>query len=109
MSNDGGTLSLRLMKKIMKRRSLILAALSCAALTTIPAQAADPGPPESNGLTPKTDTFYVNPADTISNGKTESLGVGISATGNVMIGWEDDQSDTAPDINDFEAVWTLYS
>ncbi|MDB6040590.1 MAG: hypothetical protein JWM99_4431 [Verrucomicrobiales bacterium] len=94
----------------MKKPSrLYLTALTCASAASLLAQTAPPGTPEANGLTPKTGTFYVNTADTVSNDNTESIGVGIASNGNVIIGWEDDKSDTAPDINDFEAVWTLYN
>jgi hypothetical protein len=64
-----------------------------------------PGAPETNGITPKTVTFYVNNLEDINNGSTESLGVSIANNGNVIIGWEDD----GDGVNDFEAVWTLYS
>lgn len=70
-----------------------------------PAQTA-PGLAEANGLTPLGPTVYVNPpATTQNNGKVESLGVGVIANGNVVVGWEDDGDGLA----DQEAVWTLYS
>ncbi len=85
-------------------------ALSCASFNSVLTRSAEPGAPEANGLTPKTDTFYVNPADsTVSNGNTETPSVGIAGNGNVIFAWEDDKSDAAPPINDFEAVWTLYN
>ncbi|MSU22054.1 MAG: hypothetical protein EXS30_11750 [Pedosphaera sp.] len=63
-----------------------------------------PGNPEDNGLTPKTETSYVNsPPDDMNNGKLESLGVSVSSNGNVIVGWEDD----GDGITDFEAVWML--
>lgn len=67
-----------------------------------------PGAPEENGLTPKTDTFYINSVATDpeirNNGNTESLGVAITSTGNVVVGWEDD----GDELNDFASVWTLF-
>jgi hypothetical protein len=62
------------------------------------------GPPEDNGLTPVSGTFYVNTETTINNGRLESLGVAIANNGNVLIGWEDDGSG----LTDLEAVWTLF-
>lgn len=65
-----------------------------------------PGLPEANGLTPLGATVYVNPpATTQNNDNTESLGVAVLPTGNVVVGWEDDGDALA----DQEAVWTLYS
>jgi hypothetical protein len=67
---------------------------------------AKPGLPEANGLTPLGNTVYVNPpATTQNNGKVESLGVGVIANGNVVVGWEDD----GDGLTDQEAVWTVYS
>jgi hypothetical protein len=76
-----------------------------------------PGAPEDNGLTPKTDTIYINrqTADlmTINNGGSESLGVAVANGGNVLVGWEDDGSDgldsgKADGLQDLEAVWTMF-
>lgn len=65
-----------------------------------------PGLAEANGLTPLGPTVYVNPpASTQNNGKVESLGVGVIANGNVVVGWEDD----GDGLTDQEAVWTVYS
>ena len=67
-----------------------------------------PGPPEENGLIPKSDTVYVNrltpDITSINNGGTESLGVAIANGGNVIVGWEDD----GEGVTDIEAVWTIY-
>ena len=67
-----------------------------------------PGDPSLNGLTPKTDTTYVNheSADStaVNNNSTESVGVAIANGGNVIVGWEDD----GDDIKDQEGVWTMY-
>lgn len=67
-----------------------------------------PGAPEDNGLTPKTDTIYINrrtaEIDNINNGGTESLGVAIANGGNVIVGWEDD----GDGLQDIEAVWTMF-
>jgi hypothetical protein len=68
------------------------------------ASAPLPGAPESNGLPPKTATFYINGTNDINNLSTEALGVAIAANGNVMVGWEDD----GDDINDIESVWTMF-
>lgn len=90
----------------MKTRILMMAALA-ACVTTALAQKL-PGLPEENGLTPKSDTIYINrvTADitTINNNKTESLGVAIANGGNVIVGWEDDNDGLA----DLEAVWTMF-
>lgn len=75
-----------------------------AVLPILGLQAAAPGTPEENGLTPVSETFYVNTPDTLNNGKTESLGVAVARNGNVIIGWEDDGEGLA----DQEAVWTLF-
>jgi hypothetical protein len=82
----------------------IVLALGCvSALAQTP-----PGAPEANGLTPKTDTIFINrktfEIDQINNGNTESLGVAIASGGNVIVGWEDD----GDGLQDIEAVWTLY-
>lgn len=69
------------------------------------------GTPEENKLTPRTGTFYVNtppdttPPDNLNNSSTESLGVAITSSGNVIIGWEDD----GDGLTDWEAVWTMYN
>lgn len=67
-----------------------------------------PGAPEINGLNPNGATTYVNSQATdpgiSNNGNTESLGVAISSSGNVILGWEDD----GDGIADREAVWTMY-
>lgn len=63
-----------------------------------------PGTPDENGLKPVGETVYVNTSDTINNGRTESLGVAIGRSGNVIVGWEDD----GEALTDLEAVWTLY-
>ena len=61
--------------------------------------------PTDGGLIPRSATFYVNTADTINNGGTESLGVAVANNGNVIVAWEDDGSD----LTDLEAVWTMYN
>lgn len=69
------------------------------------------GTPQDNKLVPRSNTFYVNvppdttPPDNVNNNKTESLGVAISSSGNVIIGWEDD----GDGLTDWEAVWTMYN
>ena len=95
----------------MKTHLIVLAALAACATATSGQKL--PGAPEDNGLTPKSDTVYVNsksvdPAP-INNGKTESLGVAIANGGNIIVGWEDDAVDSdATPLLDLEAVWTLY-
>lgn len=82
--------------------SLLAAAVACSA----GAWGQDvTGTVESNKLAARTGTFYVNTVETINNSKTESLGVAITSSGDVVIGWEDDGND----LTDLEAVWTLYS
>lgn len=95
----------------MKTNFFVLAVL---AAFSIPMSAQPvPGLPEDHGLTPKSETIYVNrltPEGTvINNGKTESLGVAIASGGNVIVGWEDDAVDAeATPLLDLEAVWTIY-
>lgn len=60
--------------------------------------------PQLSGVTPRTGTFDVNPVQ--NNTETDSLGVGIAANGNVIVGWEDDSTSDS-DIFFFGAVWTL--
>lgn len=66
------------------------------------------GTVESNQLAARSATFYVNTSATINNASTESLGVAITASGDVVIGWEDD-ADNEAELNYLGAVWTLYS
>ena len=66
-----------------------------------------PGTPENNGLSPKTETIFVNTPDTVNNGNTESLGVAIADNGNVIVGWEDDHEDDLS-LQYIAAAWTLY-
>ncbi|MCB1125982.1 MAG: hypothetical protein KDM81_05765 [Verrucomicrobiae bacterium] len=64
------------------------------------------GTVDSNGLTARADTFYVNDLNTsLNNLNTEALGVAITAAGDIVIGWEDD----GDGLSDLEAVWALYS
>jgi len=84
--------------------ALIAGALSASA-------AALPGAPEANGLAPQTATLYVNGTNNINNAKTESLGVGIASSGNVLVAWEDDAD--GPPLWDtlkrnLEATWTMF-
>jgi len=92
----------------MKTQSLaILALLTCVG--PIAAQ-TPPGAPEDNGLTPKTDTIYINvPPDFLNNGNTESLGVAIGQNGNILVGWEDDLGGPDPKLTDEEAIWTMFN
>lgn len=85
--------------------ALVMAAATACAVSAL--GQATPGAPEDNGLTPKTDTIYINRQTTdftdVNNNSTESLGVAIANGGNVIVGWEDDGDGVA----DFEAVWTM--
>ncbi len=86
------------------RRWLPVAGLclgSCSAF----AQATVPAAPEAGGVQPVSDTVFLNTQDgnSINNGATESLGIGIARNGNVIVGWEDDGAD----LNDLQATWTL--
>ncbi len=57
------------------------------------------------GLAPKTDTVYVN--QTWNNNGLNSLGVAITSNGDVVVGWEDDNTPSYA-IRHWAAVWTLY-
>ena len=93
------------MLKIMKRL-LYLPWLGAFGLSAL-AQVA-PGAPEINGLNPNGATTYVNSQASdpgiSNNGNTESLGVAIASSGNIILGWEDDGNGIA----DREAIWTMY-
>lgn len=86
-------------------RSLISFVAGMASLWAISAfaQAPLPGAPETNGLSPKSATAYLNGINGINNNKTEHLSIDIAKNGNVVVAWEDDGNG----ITDFEAVWTL--
>ena len=95
----------------MKKYIIMVAAWAAFASTAWAQQL--PGAPDANGLTPKSDTIYVNSqavdTATINNGNTESLGVAIANGGSVIVGWEDDAEDSdATPLLDLEAVWTMY-
>jgi hypothetical protein len=89
--------------------SITALGLAAALVSSAVAQVVT-GTPEANRLSGRTGTFYVNPVpdttppDNVNNGNSESIGVAIAASGNVIIGWEDDGGD----LLDLEAVWTLY-
>lgn len=89
----------------MKTFLWLIAVSSC--VSGVSAQ-QPPGPPEENGLVPKSETIYINrltaEITSINNGGTESLGVAIANGGNVIVGWEDD----GEGVTDIEAVWTIY-
>ncbi len=93
------------------RTNAVLLAVFTALIATTQAQKL-PGLPETNGLTPKSVTIYVNTLaspDNINNGNTESLGVALANGGNVIVGWEDDAEDSSlTPLQDIEAVWTMY-
>ena len=90
---------------IMKTRTLPFLSVFASCVLSVIGQTT-PGAPEDNGLTPKTETIYLNvPPDSLNNGNTESLGVAIGQNGNVLVGWEDD----GDGILDTEALWTMYN
>ena len=86
----------------MRYQFLSAAAAAVACVFTASAQVL-PGAPETNGVTPKTATAYVNGANTVNNLSTESLSIDLAGNGNLIVGWEDDGSD----INSLLGVWTL--
>ncbi len=90
----------------MRKPISVILVSGCLAAVVVAQQG--PGAPEANGLTPKSDTIYINrktaEIDNINNGSTESLGVAIANGGNVIVGWEDDGSG----VTDIEAVWTMF-
>lgn len=90
----------------MRKAIHVILVTGCWAAVAVAQQV--PGAPEANGLTPKSDTIYINrktaEIDDINNGNTESLGVGIANGGNVIVGWEDD----GDGVTDIEAVWTMF-
>jgi hypothetical protein len=67
-----------------------------------------PGDPAANGLTPKTETIYVNTPGTVNNGNTESLGLAIAGNGNVIVGWEDDHAEDTS-LQYLAAAWTIFN
>ncbi|HKS38174.1 MAG TPA: hypothetical protein VJW76_13335 [Verrucomicrobiae bacterium] len=81
-----------------------IATASALCVSSVMAQ-TPPGPPEDNGLTPKTDTIFINLPSIHNNTSTESLGVAIGQNGNVLVGWEDD----GDGITDTEAIWTMFN
>lgn len=88
----------------MARMRNVIATLGFGLLSASVLAQALPGTPEANGLTPVSETFYINTTDTVNNNNTESLGIAIARNGNVIIGWEDD----GDALTDLEAVWTLF-
>jgi len=89
----------------MKYASILAAALVATVALPVAAQTL-PGAPETNGLSPKTATFYINtPTNGVNNGGSEAPGIGIANNGNILVAWEDDGADIA----DIEAVWTMFN
>ncbi|HET6408628.1 MAG TPA: hypothetical protein VFG14_12155, partial [Chthoniobacteraceae bacterium] len=77
-----------------------------AVLLKVVSQPGLPGLPTDNGLLTNSPTVYINTADVLNNGNTESLGVAIASNGNIIVGWEDDaEDDTIPGY--IGAAWTL--
>lgn len=88
----------------MKRSLAFIMAVTLGSALTGNAQTV-PGAPETNGLTPKTITYYINtPTNGLINGNSEAEAIAIASNGNIMVGWEDD----GDAIRDIEAVWTLF-
>ena len=87
----------------MKRKLISVLAVMAACVVSTPAQPL-PGPPELNGMIPKTATFYVDGTNSINNGGGGTVGIGIAANGNVMLGFEDDGNG----ITDLQGVWTMF-
>lgn len=87
----------------MKRLICYITALSTIVSLNVIAQDA-PITAEEAGITPLSDTIYVNPLSTVNNGSVESLGVDITSNEDVVVGWEDD----GDGLTDFSACWTLY-
>lgn len=86
----------------MKTKNLhVLAAVMASACVAM-AQAV-PGTPEENGLTPKGPTIFLNLPSVLNNDNSESIGIALGGSGNVMVGWEDDGDGLA----DAQAVWTI--
>src|SRR5206468_12217907 len=81
----------------------ILSLIALITVTPLSFAQVTPGKAEDNGLIPRGKTFDIN--TDFNNTASESLGVGIAANGNVLIGWEDDGF---TDITDFESVWSLF-
>jgi hypothetical protein len=86
----------------MKRFLISIAAIMAVAVSSTTAQVL-PGAPETNGVTPKTVTSYVNGTNTINNFSSEALTIDIANNGNIIVGWEDD----GDGIIDTESMWTL--
>jgi hypothetical protein len=83
-----------------------LSIIGVAVLLALPgASLAQPGDPSSSGLMPRTDTFYVN-AQWNNNG-LNSLGVAVTSSGDVVVGWEDDHTPSSA-IRHWAGVWTVY-
>lgn len=93
------------MQKI--RNCFFVGAFVCCglSLSAFAQEIALPGLPEDNGLTPVSETIYINLPSIHNNGSTESLGIAIANNGNVIVGWEDDGEGP---LADTEAVWTLF-
>lgn len=117
------SLTLTLYQATMKYSLLPTAVVFIAGVLSASA-AALPGAPEANGLVPQTATLYINGTNQfirihgvnygLNNNNTESLGVGIASSGNVLVAWEDDNDNTAVNGDleafgtDFEAAWTMF-
>jgi hypothetical protein len=91
-------------------KAILIAAAMAACVASALAQPM-PGAPQDHGLTPQSETVYVNRQTTnvftINNNNTESLGVAIASNGNVIVGWEDDADEEV--IEYLGAVWTMFS
>lgn len=82
---------------MMKERGILFVMVCALCMMTISVYAQDeftPVSPQDAGVTPLTDTVILN-AD-VAGSSLESIGVDISSTGKIIIGWEDDASSSSP-------------
>ncbi len=89
----------------MKQRKLIPPILAGFGLWSLSVQAQSVDPADV-GLTPRSPTIYVNQAH--NNNTTSSLGVGITSSNDVVVGFEDDHNPGTV-IRHWAAAWTLYN
>src|ERR1039458_7980526 len=88
-----------------KLNPILLAATALSMAVVLPALSQAPGAPDTNGLSPTTFTIYINGTNSVNNNGSDSIGMAMAKNGNVIVGWEDD--DTAP-VQDIESVWTIF-
>jgi len=102
-------LTLNLCQTTMKYSLLPAAA---AILAGALSASASPGAPEANGLVPQIATLYINGTNNINNTNTESIGVGIAGSGNVLVAWQDETDNESYTWANFtrtlSATWTMF-